>query len=186
MFVVAMSNKRRVYIALYRLQNFAFLNRPRDEKDSFGCNFHWAIVLQRKQIEAHSITMDIKYHEAYANRPKSEGWKFHVNSYANLTKSPSFLGMVMVGKVPKNIDVEDIVGNLRDRVGTLFDGTATADAYTCKSWTVHAMQVLQEMGCVEDFDLERFVRHMDDWGMAWRVDRDAFLERRLNYTKRKM
>lgn len=179
----AMSNKSRVFVALYFLQGGTKL--PEDRAPGERPKFHWAIAIQDKHEKNLFTAIDVKMEHAYANLPDSGGWTYHYKPNADTTRSYALLGMIMIGKRPTNVDVSQVDEALRAIPVPREDADP---AESCRTWVLEAIPRLQQLGCAEPFDINDFedyaLRQGDEW-FKGNPTLDGKKER-VNYTDRPM
>ncbi|ERF73302.1 hypothetical protein EPUS_03135 [Endocarpon pusillum Z07020] len=177
-----MSNKDRVYVALYFRQGIS--NEPALRQEYQHAAYHWAILVMPKSSEGEGSTYDVKYQDAYSNLPGSGGWGYFYRGEADMRQSRAILGQVMIGKLPKNIGSGDVDQMLR-RIPIPQDNTDPVQ--NCVSWLVHAIQELQQHECAEQFDVNQFMNDALQLGDR-KVSQDPLLRSqpfKENYTSRK-
>lgn len=180
-----MSNKVRVYVALYFLQGATKLPQYRASGEHPA--FHWGIILQEKGENKLCAAIDVKLEDTYTNVPGSGGWKKAYHPRADLTRSRSLIGIIMIGKVPKSMSIEE--------VNRLLEATPPprqnmTPAETCRTWTMKAIARLQQVECANKFDIGNFGSFALQQGDKWYITDPRMQSRdiikKANYTKRPM
>lgn len=180
-----MTDKVRVYVALYFLQGATKLPQYRSPGEYPA--FHWGITLQEKGEERFCAAVDVKIEDTHTDVAGSGGWKRSYHPRADLTHSRSFIGMIMIGKVPKEMSVEGVKQFLETIPVPRHDASP---AENCLTWTMEAIARLQHIRCAERFRIEKFVstafKQGDEWYIANpRIEPTATINR-ANFTSRPM
>lgn len=161
-FRTAMSDKVRVYVALYFLQGATKLPQYRAPGERPA--FHWGINLQEKGEERFCAAVDVKLEDTSIS--EFGGWKRAYHPTADLTRSRSFIGMIMIGKVPEYMSIEEAIQFL-EAIPVPRQNVSPAE--TCRTWTMEAISRLQQVKCAERFDIEKFVSHALRQGDKWYI-----------------
>lgn len=178
-----MSDKTRVYVALYFLQGGTKL--PQDRAPDGRPRFHWGIVLQDKRERDLCTAIDVKLEDAYANLPNSGGWRYNFHPNARTDRSLALLGMIMIGKMPPEVEVAQVGETLS---GVPVPRLNVDPEESCRTWVMEAIPRLQEMGCAERFDVGGFVEYALRQGDEWFSENPTLVgqKQRANYTDRPM
>lgn len=176
-----MSNKDRVFVCLYFRQGFT--NNPAARQQYQHAAYHWAIFVAPKGSEGPGFVYDVKFTDPYSNIPGSGGWQYYGGS-ADLSRTRSILGQIMIGKLPPNTradDVNQILG------GVPIPQDDVEPTQNCVTWISHGIQELQRHGCAEPFDVNAFMDDALQRGDEWFAQNTSLTGPipKENYTQRK-
>lgn len=178
-----MSNKDRVFVAVYFRQGITSDSKSRDALTHAA--YHWAIWVEPKGSRGEGSSFDVKQHPPYTNIGDPGGWRYTYKDTADWRRSQSMLGRIMIGKLPKNTSKQDLNAILEKLQLPQEDA---APVQNCVSWTKDAIEHLQKRQLVEQFDVDQFMDHAlslgDDW---YQTSRDLKAgPKKVNYTNRDM
>ncbi|MCJ1448516.1 MAG: hypothetical protein MMC23_009033 [Stictis urceolatum] len=175
-----MSDKDRVYIALYSRQGISLVHSQRDSMKHAA--YHWAIYTESKHSQGTGQSYDVADEDSYVNIPGSGGWKYRYSPNVSRVNSRSMLGMLMIGKLPLNVTTAQLNQLMKEIPLPQEDKEPLQN---CVSWTREAIGRLQQHGCAEVFDIESFMDDALAQADDWLQRKQSLGAVRLNYTKRK-
>lgn len=171
-----MSNKRRVMVTIHHRGRLSL----RENWTRLGRSaYHWGILIQPKNPKDHdSNAFDVSDGMAvdpitHRDLNPNLEWNFRAKTDA----SGSLLGKVMIGKVPNKVKNNEIESRLREVPLPIQD-----TAQNCVTWTMAAIQVLQNEGMAENLDVDQFMAKA--LGLADEWLRNQNPESFHNYTNR--
>jgi hypothetical protein len=152
-----MSNKRRVFLTLFGRDELSVgENRMRLGSEAY----HWALLIAPKSFQksatavCHSfdVTNGAKVDpENRVNLNPNGDWYHRHKQNMDPARSGRLLCMIMIGKVPNNVDLAQIVTAL----GQLQLPSRHVQGQHCVWWIKRAVRQLQLMGLAEQFDIDR-------------------------------
>lgn len=146
-----MSSRRRVMVTIHHRGRLSL----RENRTRLGRSaYHWGILIQPKNPKHHdSNALDVSdgiVVDPVAHRDLNPNLEWNFRAKADV--SGSLLGRVMIGKVPNKATNAEIEAMLRE---VPFPAKDTAQ--NCVTWTMAAIQVLQNEGIAEDFNVDQFM-----------------------------
>lgn len=179
-----MINKRQVFVTIqYRDELSLGENR---QKLGYAA-YNWGILISPK-VSAGKDCYAFDVSDAARPDPETRvdcnpnrDWVFRSKPNVDPLFSGHVLGRVMIGKVPNDIGTSAIEARL---AAIPLPEKEAVPEQNCVSWTMSAIQALQEIRLAEQFDLKEFmayaIRYADQRLKA--VDATANV---VNYTRRK-
>lgn len=122
--------------------------------------YHWGLLITPKEGQGGRRSHAFEATDASEmdkvtfrlNNPTMDWWyKYRLN--VNSEDSKKFLGQVVVGEIPEEVSGEELTAFFR-QVPMPVKGTDPQQS--CVTWTVSAIQAMQERGWAQDFDIEAF------------------------------
>ncbi|OBT62172.1 hypothetical protein VE03_08337 [Pseudogymnoascus sp. 23342-1-I1] len=178
-----MSNKRRVFVSIHHR---GALSLGENRQRLGYAAYHLGILISPKVYkEQDCYTFDVS-----AARPDPETRVDHNPNHewifrSNPTVSGSLLGLVMVGKIPNGVEISEI----RTRLQSVPVPQRNAvPEQNCVTWTMSAIQTLQENGFAEHFDINKFMDVGIEFADATLSDKSGTPSTvaKMNYITRKM
>jgi hypothetical protein len=152
-----MSNKRRVFLTLFGRDKLSV----RENRMRLGSEaYHWALLIAPKSFQkstaavCHSfdVTNGAKVDpENRVNLNPNGDWYHRHNQTMDPAGTGRLLCMIMIGKVPNNVDIAQIVTALSQ----LQLPSRHVQGQHCVWWIKRAVRQLQLMGLAEQFDIDR-------------------------------
>lgn len=105
-----MTDRYRVFVATYFQQGITSDKRSRTTL--IYATYHWAIWIEEKKSTGRGYCFDVKEHPSFSKIPGSRGWKYECR-HENLADSHGMLGRIMIGKLPKGVTVQDVIGSFK-------------------------------------------------------------------------
>lgn len=149
-----MSNKRQVFVSIHYRGGLSL----GESRQRLGyASYHWGILISPKVYkERECYTFDV----SDAARPDPETrvdlnpnheWVFR----SNPAVSGSLLCLIMIGKIPNDIDISEI----RTRLQSIpVPQKNSIPEQNCVTWAMSAIQTLQSRGFAEQFEINKYGR----------------------------
>lgn len=151
------NNKRRVFVTLFSRHELS-LGQNRLLLGSRA--YHWAIWIGPKALpktgsepcESFDVTNGARVDPVNRVNLNPDGdWYFRHQTRVDPSRSARFIGMIMIGKVPNTVRIEDVA----EEMGGLQLPSRDEPDQHCVWWTKRAVRRLQQRGLAEEFDVDR-------------------------------
>jgi hypothetical protein len=107
---------------------------------------------------------------------------FRVTTKVDPKLSAHLLGMVMIGKLPNEVDSSEVETRLRSLPTPQKNAIPEQN---CVTWVISAIRTLQDAGLAEQFNLDEFMAYAIGYADQ-RMDNPAGAKDIVNYTSRPM
>lgn len=178
-----MSNKRRIIISIHHRDQFSL----GEHRTRLGhAAYHWGILIQPKNpkgsdSDAYDVTdAAIVDPLTRQNLNPNHDWHFRPKVGVNPHNSGRLLGRVMIGKMPNNVTNADIEHILRSVPLPVKNASPEQN---CVTWTLAAIQALQQYGLAEAFDKDQFMLQALQCADRWAQNPNP--QNFYNYTDRR-
>ncbi|KAH7117574.1 hypothetical protein B0J11DRAFT_87998 [Dendryphion nanum] len=168
-----MSNKDRVFIAIYRHPHDSELtslsSRPKAQR------YQWGIWVEPKNSTGQGTSFDLEDSAAFSSVANPFGWRLHIDDHKYLPTR--MLGRIMIGKMPEGTNGSDVAEILKavplpsDPGSIIEDGVA---------WIRAAIEELQDMGGAESFSVDTFIDDALGHAVSWQKNSKG--PEKVNYT----
>ncbi|KYK60860.1 hypothetical protein DCS_01998 [Drechmeria coniospora] len=158
-----MSNKLRVVVSLHHRDELSLgSHRTRLCHEAF----HWGIIIMPKRSKGPDChAYDVSDGPVLDPNKRQDlnpehAWESRVKLGVDPLRSGRLISRIIIGKVPKHVDLANI-GRLLATIPLPAKDAVPAES--CVTWTLAAIAILQAEGIVHPFDVGRF----RDWALSY-------------------
>jgi hypothetical protein len=174
----AMSNKIRVFIAVYTRPTASISSTPSSTKSRpTAQKYHWGLWLEPKGSIGNGTSFDLEDAVDHSSPSSPFGWRLQIDEHKALPSH--MLGRIMIGKMVEGGTEADIAKVLTQVQMPCETGSPVGDAV---EWIKRVIFELQEVGCAERFSIDAFMDEALSNAVTWQSKKGCKEPEKVNFT----